>query len=241
MSPGSQETDTVKVVTYRWGGRRHVGTVSTDGVELTPLDLGERGARRGALACIEAQAEGRSVRPAGPRLPLAAVDLEAPFPTASQSLVRRAQLPGACEGTGAGRSSPTDASNDARDRSVADRLHQGARVRDRAGRADPSSRRRRFRADRLRGRTRGRHRPRRNEHSAAPRAMDHVWGYTIVNDVTARDVQMRHQQWDHGQVVRHVLPDGSVAGRRRRTRRPRHAGALLGQRANCGRMRARRI
>ncbi len=29
-------------------------------------------------------------------------------------------------------------------------------------------------------------------------AMGHVFGYTIVNDVTARDVQMRHQQWDLG-------------------------------------------
>ncbi|MFZ4759812.1 MAG: fumarylacetoacetate hydrolase family protein, partial [Burkholderiaceae bacterium] len=27
-------------------------------------------------------------------------------------------------------------------------------------------------------------------------AMSHVFGYTVVNDVTARDVQMRHQQWD---------------------------------------------
>jgi len=24
--------------------------------------------------------------------------------------------------------------------------------------------------------------------------MSHVWGYTIVNDVTARDVQMPHSQ-----------------------------------------------
>jgi len=26
-------------------------------------------------------------------------------------------------------------------------------------------------------------------------AMSHVWGYTILNDVTARDLQKRHQQW----------------------------------------------
>jgi 2-keto-4-pentenoate hydratase/2-oxohepta-3-ene-1,7-dioic acid hydratase in catechol pathway len=25
--------------------------------------------------------------------------------------------------------------------------------------------------------------------------MEHVWGYTIVNDVTARDLQGRHSQW----------------------------------------------
>lgn len=27
------------------------------------------------------------------------------------------------------------------------------------------------------------------------RALDHVWGYTIINDVTARDLQGKHSQW----------------------------------------------
>jgi 2-keto-4-pentenoate hydratase/2-oxohepta-3-ene-1,7-dioic acid hydratase in catechol pathway len=26
-------------------------------------------------------------------------------------------------------------------------------------------------------------------------ALDHVWGYTIINDVTARDLQGKHSQW----------------------------------------------
>jgi 2-keto-4-pentenoate hydratase/2-oxohepta-3-ene-1,7-dioic acid hydratase in catechol pathway len=30
---------------------------------------------------------------------------------------------------------------------------------------------------------------------APEKAYDHVWGYTIVNDVTARDLQGRHSQW----------------------------------------------
>jgi len=30
------------------------------------------------------------------------------------------------------------------------------------------------------------------------KAMQHVWGYTIVNDVTARDWQNRHMQWHMG-------------------------------------------
>jgi 2-keto-4-pentenoate hydratase/2-oxohepta-3-ene-1,7-dioic acid hydratase in catechol pathway len=30
---------------------------------------------------------------------------------------------------------------------------------------------------------------------ARERALEHVWGYTIVNDVTARDLQARHSQW----------------------------------------------
>jgi len=39
-------------------------------------------------------------------------------------------------------------------------------------------------------------------------ALDHVWGYTIVNDVTARDVQMRHQQWDLGKSFDTFCPMG---------------------------------
>jgi 2-keto-4-pentenoate hydratase/2-oxohepta-3-ene-1,7-dioic acid hydratase in catechol pathway len=42
----------------------------------------------------------------------------------------------------------------------------------------------------------------------ASRAMDHVWGYTIVNDVTARDVQMRHKQWDLGKSFDSFCPMG---------------------------------
>jgi 2-keto-4-pentenoate hydratase/2-oxohepta-3-ene-1,7-dioic acid hydratase in catechol pathway len=40
------------------------------------------------------------------------------------------------------------------------------------------------------------------------RAMEHVFGYTVVNDVTARDVQMRHQQWDMGKSFDTFCPMG---------------------------------
>ena len=43
---------------------------------------------------------------------------------------------------------------------------------------------------------------------ARERAMSHVFGYTIVNDVTARDVQMRHQQWDLGKSFDTFCPMG---------------------------------
>jgi 2-keto-4-pentenoate hydratase/2-oxohepta-3-ene-1,7-dioic acid hydratase in catechol pathway len=39
-------------------------------------------------------------------------------------------------------------------------------------------------------------------------ALDHIYGYTIVNDVTARDVQMRHQQWDLGKSFDTFCPMG---------------------------------
>ena len=36
----------------------------------------------------------------------------------------------------------------------------------------------------------------------------YVYGYSIVNDVTARDVQMRHQQWDLGKSFDTFCPMG---------------------------------
>ena len=39
-------------------------------------------------------------------------------------------------------------------------------------------------------------------------ALRHVYGYTIVNDVTARDVQMRHAQWDLGKSFDTFCPMG---------------------------------
>jgi 2-keto-4-pentenoate hydratase/2-oxohepta-3-ene-1,7-dioic acid hydratase in catechol pathway len=39
-------------------------------------------------------------------------------------------------------------------------------------------------------------------------AMKHVFGTTIVNDVTARDVQMRHAQWDLGKSFDGFCPMG---------------------------------
>ena len=39
-------------------------------------------------------------------------------------------------------------------------------------------------------------------------ALSHIFGYTIVNDVTARDVQMRHAQWDLGKSFDTFCPMG---------------------------------
>jgi len=42
----------------------------------------------------------------------------------------------------------------------------------------------------------------------AARAMEHVWGYTIINDVTARDWQQRHKQWLLGKSFDTFCPMG---------------------------------
>ena len=42
-------------------------------------------------------------------------------------------------------------------------------------------------------------------------ALAHVWGYTIVNDITARDLQQRHRQWFIGKSMDTFCPMGPWA------------------------------
>jgi 2-keto-4-pentenoate hydratase/2-oxohepta-3-ene-1,7-dioic acid hydratase in catechol pathway len=46
---------------------------------------------------------------------------------------------------------------------------------------------------------------------AAAGAHDHVWGYTVVNDVTARDLQRDHRQWFLGKGLDTFCPMGPWA------------------------------
>jgi 2-keto-4-pentenoate hydratase/2-oxohepta-3-ene-1,7-dioic acid hydratase in catechol pathway len=46
---------------------------------------------------------------------------------------------------------------------------------------------------------------------ARERALEHVWGYGIVNDVTARDLQGRHKQWLIGKSQDSFCPMAAVA------------------------------
>jgi hypothetical protein len=77
----------MRIATYRWGGRRHVGVLSSDARDITPIDLKRRQEQvqsRGAQALLEHLAEGNEF-PAinGTRLPLSAVALEAPLRAAA--------------------------------------------------------------------------------------------------------------------------------------------------------------
>lgn len=42
-------------------------------------------------------------------------------------------------------------------------------------------------------------------------ALTHVWGYTIINDVTARDLQRDHRQWFRGKSLDGTCPMGPYA------------------------------
>jgi 2-keto-4-pentenoate hydratase/2-oxohepta-3-ene-1,7-dioic acid hydratase in catechol pathway len=193
----------MRIASWSWGGRDHVGTVSACGRELTPLAVGD--ASSGALGLIQSLARGESPPPpSGARLPSEVVTLRAPLPQPLRSLfcagrnyrdhaaelattVFRDSLPkedlwpivfgklGECV------IGPFDAVRlpSAAVSTQIDYESELAVVIGRGGRD-----------------------------IARSRAMDHVFGYTIVNDVTARDVQVRHMQWDLGKSFDTFCPMG---------------------------------
>jgi 2-keto-4-pentenoate hydratase/2-oxohepta-3-ene-1,7-dioic acid hydratase in catechol pathway len=193
----------MRIASWHWGGRDHAGTMSACGRELTPLALPD--ASRGALPLIQALARGEALPPpAGTRLPTEAVQLRAPLPKPLRSLFcagRNYRAHAAELATTVFRDSLPDEDrwpivfgklpecvvgpfDDVRLPGAAvstqiDYESELAVVIGRVGRGIPRA-----------------------------RAMEHVFGYTIVNDVSCRDVQVRHQQWDLGKSFDTFCPMG---------------------------------
>ena len=193
----------MRMASWQWGGRNHAGTISPDGREATPLAVADPSL--GVLPLIQMLARGEPLpSPSGARLPVEVINLRAPLPRPLRSVfcVGRNYLAHAKElaGTVFRETMPQEdpwpivftklpecvvGPHDAvrlpgANVSVQiDYESELAVVIGRGGRDIPRS-----------------------------RAMDHVLGYTIVNDVTARDVQMRHQQWDLGKSFDTFCPMG---------------------------------
>ncbi len=213
----------MRIATYSIDGRRHVGQVSPDGQQLIPFDLSAELAQRGALPLVEAAAAGRQAPPLLPAaaVPLASVKLEAPLPLPRRNLW--------CVGRNYHAHAQELAASVFKDSRA--NVNEWPIVFTKVpetviGPTDPV---------RLPGASISAQidyeaelavvigRGGRNIDKA--HAMAHVWGYTIVNDVTARDVQMRHQQWDMGKSFDTFCPMGpwivtadELDGRRTRVR-----------------------
>lgn len=195
----------MRIATFRQNGRRQVGLVSADGASITPLALPPQAAERGALTIIESIASGAPA-PRGSAAPIAVAEvaLEAPLPLPRRNLfcVGRNYRAHAKELSGSvfKASAPDTESWPIVFTKVPECV------------VGP------FDAVRLPGAaisaqidyeaelavvigTGGRD-------IARADALRHVFGYTIVNDVTARDVQMRHQQWDLGKSFDTFCPMG---------------------------------
>jgi 2-keto-4-pentenoate hydratase/2-oxohepta-3-ene-1,7-dioic acid hydratase in catechol pathway len=211
----------VKIATYRWGGRRHVGQVvgpasgagsgaAADNAELVPLALPDAARVQdvGALALIEHLAQGRPMPgTAGARLPLAAVQLEAPLPKPRRNVfcVGRNYRAHAKELAGTifqGDDKPIDQWPMIFTKVPECVVGPGATVRMPRGSGGAISEQIDYEAELAVVVGRG------GANISRARAMEHVWGYTIVNDVTARDVQQRHNQWHLGKSFDTFCPMG---------------------------------
>jgi len=195
----------MRIATYLHQGQRQVGQVAADGQHVTAFDLSAAEAERGALPLIEALAAGRPL-PAtrGPALPIASVQLQAPVPLPRRNLwcVGRNYHAHAKE---LAASVFKDSNSDTKAWPIVftkvpecvvgptdDVQLPGAQVSEQID----------YEAELAVVIGKG------GKNIAAADAMAHVMGYTIVNDVTARDVQMRHQQWDMGKSFDTFCPMG---------------------------------
>ncbi len=185
-------------------GRRHVGIVSSDGASITPLQVDAAQAERGVQCLIEASVAGQPLPPsAGPAVAMAEVRLDAPLPRPRRNLfcvgrnyhAHAAELQGSVFKANASDvkawpivfTKVPETVIGAFDEvqlpgAISEQIDYEAELTIVIGKG--------------------------GRNISAAQALGHVFGYTIVNDVTARDVQMRHAQWDLGKSFDTFCPMG---------------------------------
>ncbi len=193
----------MRIASWTWGGRHYVGSISPCGQEATPLAT--HAPTMGVLPLIQSLSQGDSLpAPAGVRLPVSTITLRAPLSKPLRSIfcvgrnyrAHAAELASTVFSNNASKTDewpivftklaecvvgPYDTVRLPRE-SASSQIDYESEVAVVIGRGGRDIRR--------------------------SQAMDHVFGYTIVNDVTARDVQMRHQQWDLGKSFDTFCPMG---------------------------------
>ena len=197
----------MKIVTFWHSGTRYVGRLSAAGDTVTPLALGEEGREFGALALVERTAAGLPLpSEEGAPLPLDSVKLDAPLPRPRRNIfcVGKNYRAHAREFAQSGFDSSAKPGDDVPSHPIIfskvpeSVVAPGAAIRIPAGISEAID----YEAELAVVVGRG------GRGISASQAMEHVWGYTIVNDVTARDWQQRHKQWLMGKSFDTFCPMG---------------------------------
>jgi 2-keto-4-pentenoate hydratase/2-oxohepta-3-ene-1,7-dioic acid hydratase in catechol pathway len=197
----------MKIATFWHDGIRHVGRLSADGETVIPLLAGDQVGELGALALVMGMAAGAPLPPAeGLPLPLTAVRLDAPIPRPRRNVfcVGKNYYEHAREFAQSGFDSSSKPGDDIPAHPIIfskvpeSVLGPGTAIRIPAGVTEAVDYEAELAVVIGRG---GRGIP-------AAQAMEHVWGYTIINDVTARDWQQRHKQWLLGKSFDTFCPMG---------------------------------
>jgi 2-keto-4-pentenoate hydratase/2-oxohepta-3-ene-1,7-dioic acid hydratase in catechol pathway len=193
----------MRLASWRWGDRMHAGRVDARTNEVIPLAVTRP--ESGVLELIEYTVAGEALpNESGTRLPLSAVTLCAPLPKPQRNLFCIGRNYRAHAEELATTVFNNVLSNEERWPIVFSKVPETV-----IGPYDPV---------RLPSKSVSEHIDYESELAviighggrdiSRTRAMEHVLGYTIVNDVTARDVQVRHQQWLLGKSFDTFCPMG---------------------------------
>jgi 2-keto-4-pentenoate hydratase/2-oxohepta-3-ene-1,7-dioic acid hydratase in catechol pathway len=193
----------MRLASWSWGGKPQVGIVSANGQELTALDVADPS--RGVLPLIERLLEGSALPSTkSTRIPLSAVHVHAPLRKPQRSIFCVGRNYRAHAAELAGSVFTSDSSDQNPWPIVFTKLaecvvgpYDAVQLPEAAASEQID-----YESELAVVIGRG------GKNISASRAMDHVFGYTVVNDVTARDVQMRHQQWDMGKSFDTFCPMG---------------------------------
>ena len=201
----------MKIATFWWAGRRHVGRLSADGRDLKTLALGDRAHAVGALALVEAMAAGATgasfPKETGPALPVSAVKLDAPLPVPRRNIFcvginyRAHASEFAASGFGNDQPDPQQAVPD--HPVIFSKVPEcviapEAPIRMPEGLSSSID----YEAELavIIGKD--------GKGIKPEEARDYVFGYTILNDYSSRNLQMRHTQWYLGKSLDGHTPMG---------------------------------
>ena len=181
--------------------------VSADLQHVQPFDLPAAQRESGALCIIELQALGESLPPLLPSIALSEVQMTAPLPKPRRNIfcVGKNYFAHAREFAGSGFDSSAKAGEDIPDCPIyftkvpESVVGPGAAIMMPPAEVSTAID---YEAELTIIIGRG------GKGIAAKDAMAHVWGYTIINDVTARDWQSRHKQWFMGKSFDTFCPMG---------------------------------
>jgi len=196
----------MKIAAYLDAGRMRAGIVSPDLQSILPIEMEEQDHAFGALRVIEAMARGDAVPPTGAPVALGAVKLIAPLPRPGRNIfcVGKNYYAHAKEFAGSGFDSSAKAGGDIPQYPIIftkvpeSVIGPGEAIVIPEGVSDSIDYEVELAVIIGRG----------GKRITKADALQHVWGYTIVNDVTARDWQQRHLQWDLGKSFDTFCPMG---------------------------------
>ena len=193
----------MRVATFSIGGERRVGLVDAEASSVAPFDLAADAALVGVLGLI-----GRPLPGTLSPVPLDRVRLEAPLPRPARNIfcVGKNYHDHAHEFSRSGFDSSAAAGAVPQHPIIFSKVPETVIAHGEPVRIDPSvSAAVDYEAELAVIIGRG------GRGIRAEDALDHVWGYTIVNDVTARDLQGRYSQWLIGKSQDTFCPMGPFA------------------------------